>query len=273
MWRLLLGKKRPADHSPPISIENKNNSASEGLGSVAISKTLPDNKKRIEEAFAHCEDLILDNWRYGPDLTHTAFTVYFETLLEHKELNYLKESLQDLVTHKVGPATAITPEQVISFFERNGVSAKSAKVLHDFDQALLKILDVDFRAARMRGGDAAAGRMSLSVPGVSRAGFYGVQRTDDGEMADGDPSHTLSLRRLLDAGSDRDGYRDVFQKHDDEANVNRFDSHSLFSAGCPNRPGRHRSHGAHVRCAASFDDRVHRHRFADGLPQCKMIES
>ncbi|CAG7633084.1 spore germination protein [Paenibacillus allorhizosphaerae] len=143
MWRLLLGKKRPADHSPPISIENRKNSASGGRGSVAISKTLPDNKKWIEEAFAHCEDLILDNWRYGPDLTHTAFTVYFETLLEHKELNYLKESLQDLVTHKVGPAATITPGQVISFFERNGVSAKSAKVLHDFDQALLKILDGD----------------------------------------------------------------------------------------------------------------------------------
>ncbi|CAG7613665.1 Spore germination protein A1 [Paenibacillus solanacearum] len=143
MWKLFLGKNRPNRRSPAVAAQPRHNPDPEGRGCTLISRALPDNMKRIAEAFAHCEDLIQDHWRYGPDLSHTAFSVYFETLLEHKELNYMKESLQDLVAHEVGPAETITPEQVMSFFERNGVSAKSAKVLYDFDEALSHILDGD----------------------------------------------------------------------------------------------------------------------------------
>lgn len=48
----------------------------------------------------------------------------------------MKASLQDLVTHEVGPGTMIKPEHIISFFEHDGVSKKKATVLEDFNLAV-----------------------------------------------------------------------------------------------------------------------------------------
>ncbi|MFC4768663.1 spore germination protein [Effusibacillus consociatus] len=106
-----------------------------------ISTNLSDNLQKIETIFTNCQDLQILNWRYGPDLEHTAFSVYFGTLIQEKKLNYMKASLQDLVTHEVGPATMVTPEDVMFFFERHGVSAQSAILLNDMDQAVQDILN------------------------------------------------------------------------------------------------------------------------------------
>lgn len=72
-------------------------------------------------------------------MEHTAFSIYFETLVLKKELNYMKESLQDLVAHEVGPGTMITPEDVMAFFGRNGVSAQSHRLVEDFGQVVQKV--------------------------------------------------------------------------------------------------------------------------------------
>ncbi|GAA3333649.1 hypothetical protein GCM10020331_098520 [Ectobacillus funiculus] len=62
-------------------------------------------------------------------MKYTAFSIYFKTLIQHKELNYMKESLQDLVTHEVGPGTTITPEDVMSFFSSAMVPLPTLTVL------------------------------------------------------------------------------------------------------------------------------------------------
>ena len=81
-----------------------------------ISPNLLDNQQRIEDIFANCGDISILHWGYGPELTYTAFSVYCNTLVQDKQLNYMKESLQDLVAHEVGSATMVTPEDVIFFF-------------------------------------------------------------------------------------------------------------------------------------------------------------
>lgn len=106
-----------------------------------ISPNLADNQQRIEDIFANCHDISILHWGYGPELKYTAFSVYCNTLVQVKQLNYMKESLQDLVTHEVGPATMVTPEDVISFFNQQGVSSQSANLLEGFDQAVTDILN------------------------------------------------------------------------------------------------------------------------------------
>ncbi|AJY77419.1 spore gernimation protein [Paenibacillus beijingensis] len=114
---------------------------SEESSKLPISTNLPDNLKRIEDTFIDCTDLTILPWSYGPELEQTAFSVYFDTLVQTKKVNYMKESLQDLVTHEIGPATTVTPEDVMHFFTKNGVSAHSARVIDDFGLAVQQILD------------------------------------------------------------------------------------------------------------------------------------
>lgn len=52
--------------------------------SPKISKDLSENQKRIEEVLSACADLKIFSWQYGPGFTHTAFSVYFETLVQDK---------------------------------------------------------------------------------------------------------------------------------------------------------------------------------------------
>ncbi|MEC0236354.1 spore germination protein [Paenibacillus kribbensis] len=115
----------------------------EDIVNIPISPNLEDNLKRIKETFIGCNDLTILHWGYGEGLEQTAFSVYFDTLVQEKSVNYMKESLQDLVTHEVGPATTITLDDVILFFSNNGISAQSARIVDHFDQAILHILDGD----------------------------------------------------------------------------------------------------------------------------------
>ncbi|MDD9269067.1 spore germination protein [Paenibacillus sp. MAHUQ-63] len=106
----------------------------------SISKNLDLNRKKVEEYFLNCYDLVYHTWSYGPNLAYTALSVYLGTLVQNKQVNYMKESLQDLVDHEIGPADTVTPEQIMHFFNRNGVSAQSASVLEHFDDAVSRIL-------------------------------------------------------------------------------------------------------------------------------------
>lgn len=106
----------------------------------SISKDLDQNRKRLEAQFSNCYDLVFQPWNYGPNLANTAFSVYMSTLVHDKNINYMKESLQDLAIHEIGPADTVTPEQIMNFFNHNGVSARSAAVLDSIDDAVSRIL-------------------------------------------------------------------------------------------------------------------------------------
>lgn len=108
--------------------------------STIISKDVSENQKRIEEVLSSCADLKVFFWQYGPGLTHTAFSVYFDTLVQDKKINFMKESMQDLVPHEIGPATMVTPKDVINFFSQHGISAQNAILVDSFEQAVDNIL-------------------------------------------------------------------------------------------------------------------------------------
>ncbi|MFD0672817.1 spore germination protein [Cohnella sp. GCM10027633] len=112
-----------------------------GADGEPISPDLATSRGKIADAFDRCEDLVILDWRYGPDLAYGAFSVYFSTLIQEKKCNYMKESLQDLVDREVGRGETLSPEDVIDFFGRNGVSAQSATVLDHYEDAVHDILD------------------------------------------------------------------------------------------------------------------------------------
>ncbi|MBD2872935.1 spore germination protein [Paenibacillus arenilitoris] len=103
---------------------------------MKISPDLHMNRNQIETLFENCQDLSIVPWQYGPEMKYMSFSVYFESLIEELKLNYMKATLQDLVTHEVGKATMITPEEVIEFFSKNGISAQSAKMVENLEDAV-----------------------------------------------------------------------------------------------------------------------------------------
>ncbi|MEI7024362.1 spore germination protein [Paenibacillus sp. y28] len=105
-----------------------------------ISQVLEDNRLRIETIFKHCDDISLLPWSYGPDFQFQAFSVYLHTLVLKKKVNYMKESLQDLVPHEVGPATMLEISDVIQFFSGKGVSAQSAQLVSHFEAAVQAVV-------------------------------------------------------------------------------------------------------------------------------------
>ncbi|WP_425414511.1 spore germination protein [Paenibacillus pinihumi] len=106
-----------------------------------LSSNLTINRQGVEHLFADCSDLILLPWSYGPNLSEQAFSVYFETMIQHQHVNYVKETLQDLVSHRVGTAESVTPEQIIRFFQNNGVSSGTAELLNSFDEVARHIAE------------------------------------------------------------------------------------------------------------------------------------
>lgn len=108
--------------------------------SQRINAALSENRQKIEELFAHCRDLTILPWGFGPNHKYEALSVYFDSLIDQKKENHLKSVLQDLVTHIIGPARNITPQQVMEFYSLHGVSEKYARVEEDFNNVVHRIL-------------------------------------------------------------------------------------------------------------------------------------
>jgi len=107
--------------------------------STAIPKELDAVMERIHALFDGSSDIVYKHWNYGPGLQLRACSVYYSSLIQEDTVNYMKMSLQDLDTHEIGPATDITLEKLIHFFEKDGVSAKKALVVADLDTAVSEI--------------------------------------------------------------------------------------------------------------------------------------
>jgi spore germination protein len=108
---------------------------------MMISSQLSDNQEQLEKLFTACDDFEIIPWQFGPDMSCHAFSAYLTSLVLDKKHNYMKETIQDLVTHEVGPGTTIHVDDVVYFFENQGISSQSAIVLEDFDQAVEQILN------------------------------------------------------------------------------------------------------------------------------------
>ncbi|MFF2014625.1 spore germination protein [Paenibacillus sp. NPDC058177] len=127
------------NRSSPTSAEGVHSSSDSS--SPAISSILEENLKTIEDSFTNCTDLKILTWNYGPGLEQAAISVYFDTLTKSTLNHFVKDTLQNLVPHELGPARAVTIDDVIDFFENKGVASPYVELMDDFQQVVSGILD------------------------------------------------------------------------------------------------------------------------------------
>lgn len=108
---------------------------------IPLSFSLSDNLREIKEIFADNGDLTFHLWQFGDQLSLFACSVYYQSLIQEQEANFMKSSLQDLLPHFVGPGTEVELSQLKTFFENNGVSSKFAKIAHTMEESVDKIVN------------------------------------------------------------------------------------------------------------------------------------
>ncbi|WP_237163203.1 spore germination protein [Paenibacillus sp. BIHB 4019] len=104
-----------------------------GDGKHPLTSILEDNVRYLESVFVRSSDIIFMHWHYGPDMLHKACSIYYSSLIQDDTINYMKISLQDLVTHEVGPGMEAGIEDVRFFFENHGPSGKKVQLVNDLD--------------------------------------------------------------------------------------------------------------------------------------------
>lgn len=116
------------------------NASGEPNAADLLPVQLDRNLARVRERFAACSDLVILDWRYGPKLAYRAASVFFNTLFVNTKLNYMKQTMQDILPHLVGPGVDVQPGQLFAFFEANGVSEQSATLLDRWSAAEQQLL-------------------------------------------------------------------------------------------------------------------------------------
>ncbi|MFF2887985.1 spore germination protein [Paenibacillus sp. NPDC057967] len=125
------------DLPPNHSSENSGKQAGEQL----IAASLADNREVLETVFAQCTDLKITTWTYGPGLAYSASSVYFDTLTKSTPTHYVKDTLQNLVSHELGPASELTVQDVSRFFEQQGIASPHVELLAEISAVIAAILD------------------------------------------------------------------------------------------------------------------------------------
>lgn len=105
-----------------------------------ISTTLADNKKRIEQEFASCDDLNVMTWRFGNKRQYEGLSVFFQSLSKLQNQNFMHDTLQSVVDHIVGSETEIEPKQLITFFEQHGAGEHHTELIQDWEQFQTELL-------------------------------------------------------------------------------------------------------------------------------------
>ena len=145
--RIILSKTAKTESAPAQN--NQNDQLDQTIQSSEndndpISTDLTQNFERIKQTFSKCVDFTMDTYRYGTDLSYTILSAHFDSMTGDNELEFVKQTFQDLVTHWVGKTEGITPEDVIGFFGQSGVSTRKVHLVDQMDQAIDHILNGHF---------------------------------------------------------------------------------------------------------------------------------
>jgi len=134
-------KKSPNNKDLPPGPDQPTGESGQPSAEPPINLSLDENREAIEAVFAHCTDLKIMAWTYGPDLAYSAFSVYFDTLTKSTPKYYAKDTLQNLVPHELGPASETNVQDVIRFFEQQGLASPHVELLTHIPTAVAAILD------------------------------------------------------------------------------------------------------------------------------------
>ncbi|CAH1224950.1 Spore germination protein B1 [Paenibacillus plantiphilus] len=106
-----------------------------------ISRSLTDNRSKLESIFSDCRDLVMLPWRYGTDMKYEALSVYFESLAEPRDQSFMRNTLQSMAAQPLCSAdTCMEQTRLFSFFEQHGASINDGVVIDDFQHAEAQLL-------------------------------------------------------------------------------------------------------------------------------------
>lgn len=101
---------------------------------------MQSNLRKLGETFDKCFDISIQQWSYGPDLRHAAVSVYCISVVQEREIHFMKNTLQNLVPHVLGAADTVTPEQVGRHFASSGVAAQPYRLISTLEDAESEVL-------------------------------------------------------------------------------------------------------------------------------------
>lgn len=106
-----------------------------------ISRSLSDNRSKLEALFADCHDLVMLPWRYGADMKFEALSVYFDTLAEPRDHSFMRNTLRSMTEGPFPPGDAgIEPNSLFSFFEQHGSTINEGIVIDDLQHVEVQLL-------------------------------------------------------------------------------------------------------------------------------------
>ncbi|MFC5652520.1 hypothetical protein ACFPYJ_26055 [Paenibacillus solisilvae] len=117
-----------------------------------ISQSLSDNRQELDKLLANCYDIMMQPYQYGSTYQYQALSVHCDTLADEKKVLFIKSAFRDLASQESGEVlSVIAPENVIRFFENQGVSSKRGYVqavsIDKAGESNLKLTTLFFRPA------------------------------------------------------------------------------------------------------------------------------
>ncbi|MBM7564338.1 spore germination protein [Paenibacillus sacheonensis] len=105
-----------------------------------IFSNIDANFAYIRSRFYPCSDLTMLQWNYGPQHKLRALSVYFDTLVLDKRTNYFRQTLQDLVPHRVADGSEVTLDMIVRLFRQHMTTEESGTLVDSLEQAVDFIL-------------------------------------------------------------------------------------------------------------------------------------
>ncbi|MGM7702592.1 spore germination protein [Pseudalkalibacillus sp. Hm43] len=121
--------------------QKDSNNSNTNQEKTELSTDLKKNETALKDIFVDCQDIVYHTYQYSKEFKEQALVVFCETIVQNEKANLLKEVMQDLVTHEVGPATEVDLFDVKRFFIKHGVSSRAFELVEMQEEVRDKILE------------------------------------------------------------------------------------------------------------------------------------
>ncbi|MFD0670827.1 spore germination protein [Cohnella sp. GCM10027633] len=130
---------------------------------LGISDSLPVNLQWVTVVFKDCEDIVIEEWRFGPDHSARGASVYCRSFVEDSANHFVRMALQDMVPHRLGPANDLNPSLIADYYENGGVSSQPFLLLGEQRELQDRVLEGDV-VVMIDGWDRAIAYSAATVP-------------------------------------------------------------------------------------------------------------
>lgn len=103
-----------------------------------FSQILQENQNKLKQIFANCDDFMIDCWTFGNRLQYQAFSAYFRTMTERQD--DMRDTLRSVIGSIAGTDSELDPRTVSAYLEQHGPTMKTGKLVRDWDETELLLL-------------------------------------------------------------------------------------------------------------------------------------